>query len=112
MDANVCKKTVLTVGRSKSYYSILNKLQRKVKKFEDINDVYGLRIIVEDKATCYSVFKLVQKIWKIEGIKDYIRCPKSNGYQSLHITAVCADGRKLDIQIRTVKQNFLAEFGV
>lgn len=100
-------------GRAKSIYSIYNKLQ-KGKKFEDIYDIYALRIIVDKKSECYQVLGLIHSKYKPipKRFKDYIANPKNNMYQSLHTTVFGFDGKPYEIQIRTKEMDKVAEKGI
>lgn len=101
-------------GRPKSLYSIHRKMLKNKQRIDDIHDLCGLRLIVLDEADCYATLRIVHHLWpSIPGkLKDYVKCPKINGYQSLH-TVVCGDdGLPLEIQIRTKEMHQQAEFGV
>ncbi len=100
-------------GRSKSIYSIYNKLD-KGRKFNDIYDLFALRIMVNDEATCYLVLGLIHSKFKPipKRFKDFIAMPKSNGYQSLHTTVFGIDNTLFEIQIRTFAMNEVAENGL
>lgn len=100
-------------GRSKHYYSIYEKMQRKKLSFEELYDILAVRILVSDVTTCYSVLGIVHALWvPIPGqFDDYIATPKSNMYQSLH-TTVMAFGVPLEVQIRTYEMNHYAEYGI
>ena len=100
-------------GRTKHYYSIYEKMQRKKLAVDDLYDILAIRVLVEDVATCYAVLGIVHAIWvPIPGqFDDYIATPKNNMYQSLH-TTVIAFGAPLEVQIRTHDMNRLAEYGI
>ena len=100
-------------GRSKHYYSIYEKMQRKKLSFEELYDILAVRVLVADVTTCYSVLGIVHALWvPIPGqFDDYIATPKSNMYQSLH-TTVMAFGVPLEVQIRTYEMNHFAEYGI
>lgn len=100
-------------GRSKSIYSIYNKLD-KGRKFNDIYDLFALRIMVSDEATCYLVLGLIHSKFKPipKRFKDFIAMPKSNGYRSLHTTVFGIDNTLFEIQIRTFLMNEVAENGL
>ena len=100
-------------GRSKHYYSIYEKMQRKKISFEELYDILAVRVLVSDVSTCYAVLGVVHALWvPIPGqFDDYIANPKSNMYQSLH-TTVMAFGVPVEIQIRTYEMNHYAEYGI
>lgn len=100
-------------GRSKSIYSIYNKLA-KGRKFSDIYDLLALRILVESESECYLVLGLIHSKFKpiAKRFKDFIAMPKSNGYQSLHTTVFGINNELFEIQIRTYAMNDIAENGV
>ena len=100
-------------GRSKSIYSIYNKLD-KGRKFSDIYDLLALRILVHEESECYLVLGLIHSKFKpiAKRFKDFIAMPKSNGYQSLHTTVFGINNELFEIQIRTYDMNDIAENGV
>lgn len=100
-------------GRSKSIYSIYNKLD-KGRKFSDIYDLLALRVLVKDEAECYLVLGLIHSKFKpiAKRFKDFIAMPKSNGYESLHTTVFGINNELFEIQIRTYEMNDIAENGV
>ncbi|MEQ8204896.1 MAG: bifunctional (p)ppGpp synthetase/guanosine-3',5'-bis(diphosphate) 3'-pyrophosphohydrolase [Woeseia sp.] len=102
------------IGREKHLYSIYKKMAEKKRLLNDIVDVYGFRIVVNDVNTCYRVLGIVHGLYKpMPGrFKDYIAIPRINGYQSLHTTLFGPKGLPLEVQIRTVQMNRVAESGV
>jgi len=102
------------LGREKQPASIHKKMLEKNLGFSEISDIYAFRIIVEDIKDCYHALGVLHSLYKpIPGrFKDYIAIPKANGYQSLHTTLFGPFGMPLEIQIRTLLMNNLAEAGV
>ena len=100
-------------GRVKSIYSIYNKLQ-KGRKFSEIYDIYGLRIIVDSVNECYQVLGIIHSKFKPKQnrFKDYIANPKTNMYQSLHTTVFGYDNKLYEVQIRTHEMDEVAERGI
>lgn len=100
--------------RTKHYYSLWQKLQRYENDLDKIYDLVALRIIVKNIEECYRTLGIIHRLWKpLPGrIKDYIALPKPNGYQSLHTTVICVDGRIVEFQIRTQQMHKEAEFGI
>ena len=101
-------------GRPKHLYSIWKKMQGKGLQFEQVLDTRALRVVVADVPTCYAVLARVHEVWPplIGEFDDYIARPKPNGYQSLHTVVMGADGRPLEVQIRTRTMHEHAEHGV
>ena len=101
-------------GRRKSVYSIYKKMQRKKLSFEELKDIYGFRVIVDNVDDCYRSLGVIHNHYKpIPGrFSDYIAVPKANGYQSLHTVVFGPFGDNIEIQIRTEEMNRVAEAGV
>ncbi len=99
--------------RPKHFYSIYRKMNDKGKKFEDIYDLIGLRVIVENSEECYAVLGIVSNLWDttLDRLKDFIVAPKDNLYQSLH-TGFLYETMPVEVQIRTRKMNDIAEEGI
>ncbi len=100
-------------GRVKHIYSIYRKMKLKGLSFDQLYDIRALRILVNSPSDCYHVLGLVHGLWRYipEQFDDYITNPKSNGYRSLH-TAVIAENKSLEVQIRTHEMHFEAELGM
>jgi len=104
-------------GRPKHIYSIYRKMQRQQKPFEEIYDLFAIRIILEDphtKEDCWRVYSTITDWYTPipERFRDFISVPKTNGYQSLHTTVITKTGRKVEVQIRTRRMDDIAEKGV
>ena len=100
-------------GRVKHIYSIYRKMKLKGLSFDQLYDIRALRVLVNDTSDCYHALGLVHGLWRYipEQFDDYITNPKSNGYRSLH-TAVIAEKKSLEVQIRTHTMHFEAELGM
>ncbi|MFA7406216.1 MAG: bifunctional (p)ppGpp synthetase/guanosine-3',5'-bis(diphosphate) 3'-pyrophosphohydrolase [Anaerolineaceae bacterium] len=101
-------------GRPKHIYSIYRKISRKEMPFELLMDLRGVRLIVEDVASCYKALGVVHMNWRpIPGeFDDYIAAKKDNNYQSLHTAVIFDDSKPLEVQIRTAEMHEKAEFGI
>jgi guanosine-3',5'-bis(diphosphate) 3'-pyrophosphohydrolase len=103
-------------GRPKHLYSIYNKMVKRGKAFEEIYDLFAVRIILdtEDKNDCWTVYGIVTDIYRAvpERFKDYITNPKSNGYRSIHTTVIGPGGKMVEVQIRTRAMHEIAEKGL
>ena len=102
------------VGREKKPYSIWRKMENKQISLEQLSDIYGFRVIVENVGDCYRVLGAIHTTWRtVPGrFKDYISTPKYNNYQSVHTTIVGPGHQRVELQIRTRLMNEIAEFGV
>lgn len=100
--------------RFKHLYSIYKKMQQKDRKFDEIYDVFALRVIVPTVSDCYRVLGIVHSIWKPKSdrIKDYIAVPKPNGYRSLHTTVFGPENKATEFQIRTQKMHEESLYGI
>jgi guanosine-3',5'-bis(diphosphate) 3'-pyrophosphohydrolase len=101
-------------GREKTVYSVYRKMREKHYSFSQVFDIYGVRVLVAHKSTCYSALGVLHEKYKpIPGkFKDYIAIPKANGYQSLHTTLFGPFGTPLESQVRTHDMHRVAETGV
>ena len=101
-------------GRPKHIYSIYKKLARKDRGLDEVFDIRGVRILVNDVKDCYSVLGLVHNLWTPlpREFDDYIAKPKANGYRSLHTAVMGPDHKILEVQIRTYEMHQHCEFGV
>ena len=101
-------------GRYKSISSINRKIELRNKKFEDIYDLYAIRIVVDKIEECYLALGIIHSIYPPvqDRFKDFIATPKTNGYQSIHTTVVTKDSKLTEVQIRTKEMDYTAEVGV
>ncbi|QJF50135.1 RelA/SpoT family protein [Roseobacter ponti] len=102
------------LGRAKKPYSIWRKMQEKDQSFSRLSDIYGFRIITGSEEDCYRTLGAIHQRWRaVPGrFKDYISQPKTNGYRSIHTTVSGRDGKRVEVQIRTVQMHDVAETGV
>jgi GTP diphosphokinase / guanosine-3',5'-bis(diphosphate) 3'-diphosphatase len=100
-------------GRAKNFYSIFKKMTKKGIPFEQIHDLYAIRIITDTKDDCYRALGAIHETWTPlkERFDDYISTPKPNMYQSIH-TEVLIDKKPVEVQIRTWEMHYLAEEGI
>ncbi|NWG29406.1 MAG: bifunctional (p)ppGpp synthetase/guanosine-3',5'-bis(diphosphate) 3'-pyrophosphohydrolase [Ignavibacteriaceae bacterium] len=103
-------------GRPKHFYSIYRKMIKRGKPFEEIYDLFALRIILDTENTneCYTTLGIVNQMYLPvpDRFKDYISIPKNNNYQSIHTTVIGPEGRLVEVQIRTKKMHEIAERGL
>lgn len=107
------------VHRYKSIYSIYAKMLRQEIPFEEVYDLFAIRIILKsdaqnEKTDCWRAYSLVTDLYKPnpERIRDWITLPKSNGYEALHVTVMSKRGRWIEVQVRTERMNDVAERGM
>ena len=106
-------------ARVKSAYSIYNKMETKKIPFEEIYDVYAVRVIFEndddalEKIKCWQIYTFFTEGHKIhpDRLRDWISIPKANGYRALHLTAMGPEGKWIEVQIRSRKMDEIAELG-
>jgi len=105
-------------SRTKSIFSIWSKMQKQHVPFEGVYDIFAIRIIIDcppemEKPQCWTVYSVVTDLYtpNLKRMRDWISIPKSNGYESLH-TTVSADGRWVEVQIRTERMDAVAERGI
>ncbi len=106
-------------SRTKSVYSIWNKMRKQGVDFEGVYDIFAIRIIidcpqVQEKAQCWLAYSIVSDIYtpNTERMRDWITIPKSNGYESLHTTVSAGNGKWVEIQIRSERMDDVAELGI
>jgi GTP pyrophosphokinase len=113
-ELRAAKVKATVTGRPKHYYSIYQKMIVRGREFDDIYDLVGIRITVDTERDCYAALGVIHTIWSpVPGrFKDYIAMPKFNLYQSLHTTVIGAQGKPVEIQIRTAQMHRTAEYGI
>ena len=105
-------------GRTKSIFSIWNKMQKKGIPFEEVYDVFAIRVVItskenEEKADCWKAYSMVTDFYtpNPDRLRDWISTPKANGYESLHTTVMSPTGKWVEVQIRTKRMDDIAEKG-
>jgi GTP pyrophosphokinase len=106
-------------ARVKSVYSIWNKMQKKGIEFNEVYDLFAVRIIfeltpgIDEKKRCWDIYSAITDIYKLrpDRIRDWVSHPKANGYQALHLTVMGPDGKWIEIQIRSRRMDDIAEKG-
>lgn len=106
-------------GRTKSIHSIWQKMQKQNCQFEGVYDLFAIRIILDappekEKAECWQVYSIITDMYRPnpKRLRDWLSIPKSNGYESLHITVMGPEGRWVEVQIRTERMDEIAEHGL
>ncbi|HEY4345397.1 MAG TPA: bifunctional (p)ppGpp synthetase/guanosine-3',5'-bis(diphosphate) 3'-pyrophosphohydrolase [Parvibaculum sp.] len=101
-------------GRQKRPYSVWRKMERRAISLEQLSDIFGFRIMVDDIPDCYRALGILHMNWPmVPGrFKDYISTPKNNGYRSIHTTMIGPKQKRVEIQIRTHKMHEVAELGI
>lgn len=106
-------------GRVKSIYSIWRKMEKKRVDFEEIYDIFAIRIIIdvsqdEEKEECFKIYSLITSLFQPnpERFRDWITMPKTNGYESIHTTVMTPSGRWVEVQIRSKRMDIIAEKGM
>src|SRR5688572_22990230 len=105
-------------GRPKSLYSIWNKMRKQNIPFEEVYDLFAIRVIVDtpveiEKSICWQVYSIVTDFYtpNPDRLRDWISTPKANGYESLHTTVMAKNGQWVEVQIRTLRMDDIAEKG-
>jgi len=106
-------------GRTKSIYSIWNKIKKQNTSFENIYDLFAIRIIIDcpleqEKSECWQVYSIITDMYtpNPKRLRDWLSIPKLNGYESLHITVMGPNGKWVEVQIRTRRMDEIAEKGL
>lgn len=106
-------------GRPKSIHSIWNKMKKKAVSFEEVYDLFAIRVIInsppeQEKADCWKAYSVVTDFYmpSPERMRDWLSNPKSNGYEALHTTVMGPQGRWVEVQIRSKRMNEIAEMGL
>jgi GTP pyrophosphokinase len=105
-------------SRSKSIYSIWQKMKKQNIPFEEVYDIFAIRLIIDvpieqEKTACWAVYSIVTDFYRsnMDRLRDWINTPKSNGYESLHTTVMGPEGKWVEVQIRSTRMDEVAEMG-
>jgi GTP pyrophosphokinase len=105
-------------SRSKSIYSIWQKMKKQNIPFEEVYDIFAIRLIIDvtieqEKTACWAVYSIVTDFYRsnMDRLRDWINTPKSNGYESLHTTVMGPGGKWVEVQIRSTRMDEVAEMG-
>ena len=106
--------SALVKGRRKRAFSIWTKMERKSVGFEQLSDIFGFRVIVDDVEECYRALGIVHTAWPVVPgrFKDYVSTPKQNDYRSIHTTVIGPGNQRVELQIRTREMDDIAELGI
>src|SRR6184192_233402 len=101
-------------GRRKRPFSIWTKMERKSVGFEQLSDIFGFRVVMNDLEACYRALGVVHTTWPVVPgrFKDYISTPKQNDYRSIHTTVIGPGKQRVELQIRTREMHEVAEYGI
>jgi len=101
-------------GRRKRAYSVWRKMERKAVGFEQLSDIFGFRVLVRKISECYQALGIVHTTWPVVPgrFKDYVSTPKQNDYRSIHTTVIGPGKQRVELQIRTVDMEQIAEYGI
>jgi GTP pyrophosphokinase/guanosine-3',5'-bis(diphosphate) 3'-pyrophosphohydrolase len=101
-------------GRRKQPFSIWTKMERKSVGFEQLSDIFGFRVVMDDVEACYRALGVVHTTWPVVPgrFKDYISTPKQNDYRSIHTTVIGPGSQRVELQIRTHEMHEVAEYGI
>src|ERR1700742_934724 len=106
--------TARVYGRRKRPFSIWTKMERKSIGFEQLSDIFGFRVVLNDVEACYRALGVVHTTWPVVPgrFKDYISTPKQNDYRSIHTTVIGPGNQRVELQIRTREMDQIAELGI
>jgi len=102
------------IGREKRPYSMWRKMERRGISLEQLSDIFGFRVVVDEVPDCYRAIGVLHTAWPmVPGrFKDYISTPKNNGYRSIHTTMIGPQKKRAEVQVRTRKMHEIAEYGI